>query len=355
MTREIGSEFWLENMPENSICNSPNFLGEYKNINLTSSGRGAITLLLQQIKPKRKSALLPAYICESVIIPFIEMCYECNYYEVDENLIPSIKSISEFKDVGVFLHLGYYGFSTNSNLKNVLKSFDENSTIIIEDVTHSLFSDYERSKFNHFYIGSIRKWFGIPSGGFLASKGTLSSKLDEKPSFSEKRLEALISKKDYIETGNIELKSRALSQFSEAENNLDEDFYPYKIDSLSYEIINTINEEELIRKRRQNYLILYNGLKEIPYLHHPSLPLDENTCPMFFPVLIEKEYRTVVRGKLAEQGIYCPIHWPVPPQINTDIMDTTKSIYDRILSIPCDQRYGEEDMERIVTVLKCIC
>ncbi|GKW45331.1 DegT/DnrJ/EryC1/StrS family aminotransferase [Planococcus sp. NCCP-2050] len=351
---EIGSEFWLESVDENSKRKTPDFLKEYKNVILTSSGRGAITHLLQQIQPKRKSALLPAYICESVIIPFIEMGYECNYYEVDENLIPSLESIRKYKDVGVFLHLGYYGFSTNSNLEEVLKSFCENSTIVIEDVTHSLFSKFIRSKFNHFYVGSIRKWFGIPSGGFLASKEILDSKLEEKPFFSSKRLEALINKRNYIETGNVELKDKALSQFSEAEKNINNDFYPYQIDRLSFEIINSINEEELIRKRKHNYLILTSSLKEVSYLQHVTLKNDDNTCPMFFPVFIEGELRNMVRSKLAEQGIYCPIHWPIPPQIDTDTISATKRIYEHILSIPCDQRYDGKDMERILTVLKSI-
>ncbi|UJF26177.1 hypothetical protein [Planococcus sp. 107-1] len=200
---EIGSEFWLESVDENSKRKTPDFLKEYKNVILTSSGRGAITHLLQQMQPKRKSALLPAYICESVIIPFIEMGYECNYYEVDENLIPSIESIREYEDVGVFLHLGYYGFPTNSNLEDVLKSFYENSTIIIEDVTHTLFSKYKRSKFNHFYVGSIRKWFGIPSGGFLASKDIIDSKLEEKPFFLRKDSKLLLIRRIILKLGML--------------------------------------------------------------------------------------------------------------------------------------------------------
>jgi dTDP-4-amino-4,6-dideoxygalactose transaminase len=30
----------------------------------------------------------------------------------------------------------------------------------------------------------------------------------------------------------------------------------------------------------------------------------------------------------------------------------TKEIYDSILSIPCDQRYGIKDMKRIIDVIK---
>ncbi|UJF26176.1 DegT/DnrJ/EryC1/StrS family aminotransferase [Planococcus sp. 107-1] len=150
------------------------------------------------------------------------------------------------------------------------------------------------------------------------------------------------------------MKDKALSQFSEAEKNINKDFYPYQIDRLSFEIINSIDEEELIRKRKSNYLILSSGLKEVSYLQHTFLKEDDNTCPMFFPVLIEKELRNAVRGKLAEQGIYCPIHWPIPPQIGTDVISSTKEIYEQVLSIPCDQRYDQEDIKKVLTVFNSI-
>lgn len=352
---EIGSEFWLEDIPEKTAAQLPSYLKKYENLVLTASGSGAIMLLLQHIQPERKTVLLPAYICESIILPFLKMGYDCNYYEVDENLAPDIESIRSFENVGVFLHLGYYGFPTNSNLNEVLKSFKENSTLIIEDVTHSLFSNYESSKFNDYYIGSIRKWFGIPSGGFLASTDRkYDTLLEENSSFSDKRLEALLSKREYMKTNKIEFKNIALRQFAEAESILDEDFSPYRIDTLSTEIISTLNVEELIMKRKENYFTLCNGVKYIDTLEPLIEKVDGDICPLFFPVLIKKEDRSRIRSKLAEQGVYCPIHWPLPQQLKSETLKTTMNIYTRILSIPCDQRYDTKDMKRIISVLQSI-
>lgn len=351
---EIGSEFWLEKIPQTSLVKIPNFLQEFNETILTSSGRGAITLLLQQIQPILKSVLLPAYICESVILPFLEQGYDCKYYEVDENLAPNIESINSHQNVGVFFHMGYYGFSTNSNLENVLESFRKKSTIIVEDITHNLFSSYDRSKFNNYYVGSIRKWFGIPSGGFLTSNIRVEKKsLDENAGFSNKRLEALVNKGKYVRTNDPDTKELSLSQFSEAEGYLNMDSYPYRMDKLSVDILSTLNEEDLIMKRKDNYLILSNGIKNINYLQPLFENMDEKCCPMFFPILL-KENRNSIRSKLAEQDIYCPIHWPLPQQVDIDELTSTLSIYNSILSIPCDQRYGREDMERIITVINSI-
>ena len=186
---EIGSEFWLDGLPEKAPVIFPEYLKGYGDMTFTTSGAGALTLLLQQIEPKTKIALLPAYICESVIEPFLEMGYHCHYYEVNGDLVPDLESIRSFSEVGVFFHLGYFGFPTNSNLSGVLEYFKKESVLIIEDVTHSLFSGFGHSKFNDFYIGSFRKWFGVPSGGFLAAvTGKLHASLEEDFAFPNKLL-----------------------------------------------------------------------------------------------------------------------------------------------------------------------
>lgn len=351
---EIGSEFGLNSIVNKTTGAHFDWLLKYNNIALTSSGRGAITLLLQQIQPKKKSVLLPAYICESVILPFVELGYECNYYEVNEDLVPNIKSINSFKDIGVFFHMGYYGFPTNSNLENVLKSLKLESTLIVEDVTHTLFTSHDKSELNDYYVCSIRKWFGIPSGGFLASNNKLNKNISEENFvFSNKRLEAFKNKDEYLKTHEFDLKEIFLRQFSEAESWLNKNFLPYRIDSLSLDIINTLNAEDLVNKRKENYKTLSDGLKNIDYLQPLFRDIDEKICPMFFPILL-KEKRNRVRNILAKQGIYCPIHWPLPEQVDIDELTSTLSIYNSILSIPCDQRYGREDMERIISIINSI-
>lgn len=352
---EIGSEFWLDNIPEENFSNErPNWLSKYGDTILTSSGRGAISLILQQITPHNKTVLLPAYICDSVILPFIEHGYTCCFYEVDENLSPIIDNTEKYKNIGVFLHMGYYGFQTNFNLSKVLQYFQKQSTIIIEDVTHSFFSHFNNYEENDFYVGSIRKWFGTPSGGFLAaSKKVIRRPLFTNNDFSVLRSAALTTKGKYMKTNDESLKNLFLSQFSDAEILLDKDINPYCIDSISIKLINSLDVDELVNKRRENYKVLLEGLKDISYLETPFKHLTINECPMFYPVIIKKN-RNDVRKQLIDERIYCPVHWPIPDQIiGTDLFSTLE-IYNTILSIPCDQRYGLDEMDRVISVLKTI-
>jgi hypothetical protein len=351
--KEIGSEFWLDNILEESKNDVPNWLTKYGDVVLTTSGRGAISLLLQQLAPVNKSVLLPAYICDSVILPFIEHGYTCHFYEVDKGLSPKIE-LNSFVNVGVFLHMGYFGFSTNSNLLNAIQYFKKKSTIIIEDVTHTLFSEFNRYEENDFYVGSIRKWFGVPSGGFLASsKRSVKRPVSTNDDFSMLRKAALSTKGKYMKTNDDSLKSIFLSQFSDAEILLDEDLNPYCIDSTSIKLINSLDVDELISRRRENLKVLLEGLESISFLASPFKYLANNECPLFYPVMV-KNNRNDVRKKLIDERIYCPIHWPVPAQIKETDLCSTLEIYNTILSIPCDQRYGIIEMERIILILKSI-
>jgi len=354
LNREIGSEFWLDKIPKESNSELPTWLNNLRDTILTSSGRGAISLLLDQVNPKYKTVLLPAFICDSVILPFIEHGYSYNFYEINEDFSPNIEDINSYENIGIFLHLGYFGFQTNSNLLRVLKRLKEQSTIVIEDITHTLFSTFNRFEYNDYYIGSIRKWFGVPTGGFISSlKSKLKSPLLTNVGFSELRTAALLSKGKYIETGDVSFKKIFLNQFSNAETLLDKDVTSYCIENISIELIKLIDVNELVSKRRNNFEFLSEGLKNVSYLASPFDDLENDVCPMFYPILI-KNRRDELRGKLTEEKIYCPIHWPIAEQIKDKNLESTMGIYNTILSIPCDQRYGMHEMERIISVLKSV-
>ncbi|MBM7702309.1 DegT/DnrJ/EryC1/StrS family aminotransferase [Priestia iocasae] len=351
MYSEIGSEFWLEKLQNTSNNKLPNWLSRFGETALTSSGRGAITLLLRQIIPKYKTVLLPSYICESVLLPFIEEGFNCYFYEINQDLSPNIDSVMSFKNIGVFLHMGYFGFQTNSNLLDVLKHFKKESTIVVEDITHTLFSTFSRFKDNDFYVGSIRKWFGLPSGGVLASsRRIINGPILRNYKFSKIRTDALFNKGKYIKLEDSSLKNKFLNQFFEAETLIDNDVGAYCIDSFSESLITLLDVDELLKKRKENFNKLSKELINVDYLEHLFFDLNEQVCPMFYPILINN--RDQVRNQLAKEKVYCPVHWPIPNQLLKRDFSSALDIYDTILSIPCDQRYGMTEMNKIISILK---
>ena len=73
--------------------------------------------------------------------------------------------------------------------------------------------------------------------------------------------------------------------------------------------------------------------------------IENMDCPLFVPVIIKNGKRDVIRKKLVDNEIYCPVHWPHPDA------NCESNLYEMELSLVCDQRYGREDMQRIVDVL----
>jgi hypothetical protein len=346
---EIGSEFWVAN--NNLVENSneiPSWLTRFGNVVLTTSGRGALSLLLDHVKPRVKSVLLPSYICDSVILPFEQAGYELTYYDVDKYLKPINIDMIKNSNVGIFLHMGYFGFSTNEILSDLILSLKSESVITIEDVTHTLFSQQNKPIESDYIIGSIRKWFGIPSGGFLATDRIMNFELiDANDDFINIRRSSLYQKFEYMNSGNKSIKSTYLSGFNKAEHILDGDIKPYKIDYESEVIIKNLDNKELQSARQRNYDFLLKHLKDVDGIEVIFNDVENDVTPMFFPIYV-KSNRDELRRRLIEKEIYCPVHWPTPKQVNGHLNITTKSIYDSILSIPCDQRYQIEDMRRII-------
>ena len=99
-------------------------------------------------------------------------------------------------------------------------------------------------------------------------------------------------------------------------------------------------------QRRTNATILREEL-------HDMLAFDkmeEIDTPMFVPILVSDGKRDALRRYLINNGIYCPVHWPLSEYHKLDEKEI--SIYKNELSLVCDQRYTEEDMYRMVDAIK---
>jgi len=97
------------------------------------------------------------------------------------------------------------------------------------------------------------------------------------------------------------------------------------------------------RARQENYLSLSELLKEkgmAPFVFSEV----RDPVPLSLPIVIEN--RDKVRAHLMEEGIYLPIHW------RSESQSRLSSFASRCeLSLIIDQRYGKEDMVRLVNAL----
>lgn len=63
--------------------------------------------------------------------------------------------------------------------------------------------------------------------------------------------------------------------------------------------------------------------------------------------------RDEIKNKLAKQGIYCPVIWPLPRQA-IGVCEVSEYTSKHMLAIPCDHRYRATDIEYICDILSGI-
>jgi len=358
MFKEIGGNFWLEReVSEDGIPSDlllTNF-PENENVVYSSTGRGALSLILRNINIPKKRVLIPSYICESVIKSFECHNYDIDFYEIDLDLTIDIDTFSrlvEEFDSGIIFLSSYYGLDTLKNLRSKFCSFKNRGIIIIEDLTHLFFGDTGISQADY-RIASLRKWLPLPDGGVAISKNKAFKICSHQVhhSFVDMNLKAMRAKREYVKYLDIKLKNEYRSLYAASENVLDFENDFHEMSKISRLILNETDFLSMRKSRRNNYRHLDEFLKTISWLRPVFDFLPENVVPLFFPVYISRK-RDDVQKYLIENEIYSPIHWPVPTHLRSKMTEKTSYIYNNILSLPCDQRYSDPEMDRICHVLK---
>jgi dTDP-4-amino-4,6-dideoxygalactose transaminase len=255
------------------------------------------------------------------------------------------------KKCDIFFAMNYFGFS-KYNMKKYIIEFKRKGVYVIEDSTHSILSTRAYSEESDFVVASLRKWFPIISGGICLSKiknKHIYNKTNAE--YVNKKRQAMLEKGEYIKQ-NINkqnVKDNFLDKFSAANKILKENYKNFKIDEESYNILRNIDIRDIIKKRRRNVKIIYNYLKKqqsIRYLRDIDLEID---CPIFVPIFMENTKRNEIKEYLIKNKVYCPNHWPIPEIVKENKM---KEIYNKELSLICDQRYNEKQIEEYITLIR---
>jgi hypothetical protein len=346
---EIGSEFWTDS---DRIVDSDDYTVDFGE-QLYLSGRSALNAIILDMKQRYhiQKALLPSYCCDSIIVPFLRNDISVRFYEVylDSEQKLSVSIPKAEADEALFL-MHFFG----ARLHNFRVNRDLSDwAVIIEDDTHSYFSQLCFDIEPHYSFVSFRKWFAVT--GIAPAKfrdGRLPIADSANVDFIKLRNEAFAEKRRYILHGSGK-KEIFLKKFGKAEELLNEDCSCYMPDPKDYNRLQKAMsyKEKLITVRRENAAVLIKGLKDIEQI---SVIVDFDLlsdCPMFVPIIEKTGKRSELRKHLIEHEIYCPVHWPVT-EYHNELPDNSRKIYDNELSLVCDQRYTPNDMARIIDCIK---
>lgn len=355
MISEIGSNFWEYNLVTNNTTHGLWWEKKELKKEFYKSGRNSIKALCKLVNPNNKVALLPIYTCSTVIEPFIEEGWNVSYYLINNDLSIDNKSLLELCDTlspSVVLFHSFFGFDTLNNSIDYIKEIKSRNIIIVEDITQSLFSDH-CIPFADYYVTSLRKFFAIPDGGFLGSyNNNISFKKDRNDTnIQNVAFEAFDLKKQYFKNDSLEIKNQFRIKYQLLNQMIADNSDILSISEKSLKVLNGINSEEIIHKRRENYCILKTVIDSVPYIKNIITNNMENCTPLYFPIYIEN--RKLFQSYMAENNVYCPIIWPKSKYIN-NITDEVEYMYDNMLCIPIDQRYSIEEMNKIIDlILNC--
>ena len=331
---EIGSEFW--NIPkagENGLFPQETawFL----------SGRWALDFILRDILadpmvPRR--AALPSWCCHTMIQPFLHRGFSIRFYPVLPDPEGGLTvDLAQVMDCGVLLAMDYFGYEG----KPLPLDFHG---IVIRDATHSLFTTLPADA--DYVFGSLRKWAGFWTGGYAwKRKGAfcLTPPRETEDAYVSLRRRAMEGKRVYLE-GRAEDKGY-LSVFAEAEAILDVRTERTGAAERDIAVAECLDVTLLRRKRRENAGTLLKGVSHLALFPR----LGEKDGPLFVPILVPDGRRDELRQFLIEQDIYCPVHWPVSSLHR--LTEAERRFYNGELSLVCDQRYGEADMDRILRAI----
>lgn len=355
MRNEIGSFYESTNsqkkIQEETVVDWIKKASQMEKIKLVCSGREALEAALWDIRNKgkegNKTCIVPQYTCDTVIIPFQKLGWRVFYYPVNRKLQVEEASfrqlLLEVKPSVLLMHT-YYGVDTICNVWEMLQEYRRHSGMIfIEDMTQSLALLSEKNGADY-YVGSLRKWFSIPDGGFLVSPENLEVNLEkEKKIFVEKKLLAQRSKAEYLQGSQKAKKKEFLCWNREAEDYLYENDSICELSTFSKEELKKIDFKEMFHRRNENAIFLQRSLRGLSKINMIINVTKES--PLYFPIYIEN--REKLQTFLRERDIFAPVLWPIPEQIKATMGKEVLYIFEHLLALPCDQRYSLGDMKRI--------
>ena len=322
MLQEIGGYFGLE-LPARKV-----FL--HDDGYLVNSGRNALELILLHI-PDITKLWVPYYTCEVVLEPLKKYGIPYEFYSIDNHL--------EIAD-DLELHSGEYLLLTNYfGIKDryITEMADKYGSRLVVDNAQAYFS---RSipGIKTFY--SPRKFVGVPDGGIAFTDVQIDMR-QYSVDLSWDRCSHLLKRLDMnAGAGYADFKANSRALVGQPIS---------QMSNLTRALLSSIDFERIVRIRQDNFSFLHGKLGQANRLPIGEIGKDF-ICPMVYPYYTSDED---LRKRLIDNKVFVATYWP-------NVLEWCRNgeleadLCKHIIPIPIDQRYGREDMERIIGLINKI-
>lgn len=296
-----------------------------------NAGRYALEYILRTRRYRK--VYLPYYICDTVLLPFSRLGVEYEFYHINSQLEPSI--VFDVRSDEAVLYVNYFGLKNHYAF-----TFCHNYKNTILDQTQAFYSEqgnrYEDKSIQCDTFYSCRKFFGVPDGAYLYTDSLLGERLERDESFE--RMTFLTKRIDRSpQEGYADFRSndkvlnrvglKGMSKLTEA-------------------MMKGIDFTAKANKRINNFHVLDKVLRET---NRFKWDIDYGTVPLVYPYYVENG--SALRQYLINNQVFCARYWP-------NVLKWCKpyeweyQLAENLVCLPIDQRYGEEEMKRIIDIIK---
>lgn len=295
----------------------------HKNAIRLNSGRNCLEYILRTHGYKK--VYIPYYTCEVILEPFKKLNIPYEFYHIDIHF--EIRDLFTLKPDEALLYTNYFGLKQ----RYVEHLAEKTGSRLIVDNTQAFYAKPILG-IDSFY--TCRKFFGVADGAYLYTDKLLEDEFVQDESYD--RMAHLLKRIDLS-------AEQGFADFRKVDDGLDNQPIR-KMSKLSQRIMQSIDYEAAAKKRRENYQMLHEVLEKDNKL---VLSLEDDAVPMVYPFLAPIKG---LREILIDNKVFVARYWPNVLDW-TNEKDIENHLAYQMQPLPIDQRYGREDMERILKII----
>lgn len=319
--KEIGSFIELE-LPKGREL----YTGD-KDVARLNTGRAAIWHAFRITRAK--AIWIPYYQCETVREFLMRKGCTIKYYHQDKNFNPT--DLTPADDEAVLL-VNYYGIMSYERMRILSVNYPH----VIIDNCQAFFCQPLKDALN---VYSARKFVGVPDGAYVVGKGA-ERMVEAYPQCYSSDTAAFLLKR--IEYG---CEGKGYEARTVNEERVDtEDIM--KMSALTRAMLDGADYERIREKRRKNFDVACNLFADINEWDSTRF-YDAETVPMVYPLVVEDDN---LLQKLLDAKHFQGHWWHyITQELPEDTFEHWMSRF--MIPITIDQRYGEEDLRYIRSVI----
>lgn len=306
-----------------------------------ASGRTALYQILRSLGPRHTKVWMPDWLCHTMVEAAERAKTDVVFYELNGDLKATLEALdkSGFRDGEAVLMVNYFGLQNiTSSAKAIKEQYPQ--SIVIEDDVQAYWSFAEKDNpYADYRFTSMRKAFAIPDGGLVKTSRPMPDVIGHN-TFAPLKVKAGVLKQHRGQDGIKDEDYLAL--FRQGDNLISEN-YDSRMSDDSKQLFAGTDFEQAKQQRQTNAKVILEGLKSLGI--KPLLEVSADDVPLFIPIYLEN--RDEVRRRMFQHEVFCPVHWPL------EGMNVKKGreMVEHELSLICDQRYSQNDMDLILSLL----